>query len=170
MTTIIRDRTMLSDRITKWARRCFQNRYDCRGSRRSADAAPKMPAIIIEIRCRVNSDDFETMIEARLRLSINRFDYLKDLKINAKCAPRSLPTYLLFSLLSPFSLFLCCYILFRYISFLCLVLNTLYFIFYYMYISVCFSLYYFSAMLVCFYVIVSMSNVLQKIHPRIFNK
>lgn len=41
MTTIIRDRTMLSDRITKWARRCFQNRYDCRALRRSADATPE---------------------------------------------------------------------------------------------------------------------------------
>lgn len=46
MTTIIRDRTMLSDRITKWARRCFQNRYDCR---RFCDARqmlrPKMPYV-----------------------------------------------------------------------------------------------------------------------------
>lgn len=67
MTTIIWDRTMLSDRITKWARRCFQNRYDCRALRRSADALrPKMPRIIIEIRRRVNFDDFETMVEVRL--------------------------------------------------------------------------------------------------------
>jgi len=67
MTTIIRDRTMLSDRITKWARRCFQNRYDCRALRRSADATPEnAPYIIIEIRYRVNSDDFDATFEVRL--------------------------------------------------------------------------------------------------------
>lgn len=113
MTTIIRDRTMLSDRITKWARRCFQNRYDCRGSQRSADATPKMPFIIIEIRRRVNSDDFETMIEARLGLSTDRLDYPKDLKINAKCFP-SLPPSLFLSLLSGVSNRLEFYEIFRF--------------------------------------------------------
>lgn len=69
MTTIIRDRTMLSDRITKWARRCFQNRYDCRAfATLGRCCARKCPmCIIIEIRCRVNSDDFETTeVEVRL--------------------------------------------------------------------------------------------------------
>lgn len=68
MTTIIRDRTMLSDRITKWARCCFQNSfYDCRALRRSADAtAENAPYKIIEIRYRVNSDDFDAMFEVRL--------------------------------------------------------------------------------------------------------
>lgn len=32
MTTIIQVRIILSDRITKWIHRYFQNRYDCSGS------------------------------------------------------------------------------------------------------------------------------------------
>lgn len=77
MTTIIRDRTMLSDRITKWARRCFQNRYDCRGFATPGRCCARkcLMYIIIEIRCRVNSDDFETTgVEVRFPCQYIKID------------------------------------------------------------------------------------------------
>lgn len=81
MTTIIRDRTILSDRITKWARRCFQNRYDCRAFALGRCCARKCPLyIIIEIRCRVNSDDFETT-EVEVRLPCQYINCLKYISV-----------------------------------------------------------------------------------------